>query len=368
MIVGCPKEIKTLECRVGLTPSGVKALVKDGNKVLIEKGAGLGSGFSDEEYKRSGAELIEKAEDLYAGSQIIVKVKEPLESEFRFFRPGLIFFTYFHLASDKALTKALLKKKVTALAYETYVDENETVPMLDCMSEVAGKLSIIEGANCLFSRNGGLGLLLPKLCNLPATKVTVIGAGHAGISAAELAEKMGCEVSLLDIDKRRLQTLSSSFPTMKILFSSSENILHEIAKADIVILAALVRGGKAPILIHKNDLKKMKKGSVIVDIAIDQGGCAETSHSTTHQNPTFVVDGIIHYCVSNMPGIVARTSTIALTETTINHLRKLAKMGLKELLNKEPRYISLVNTYDGLLTNEGVGKALSLPVSPLLIK
>jgi len=368
MIIGCPKEIKTMESRVGLTPSGVKVLAKDGHEVLVEKGAGIGAGYGDEEYAKAGAKLIKDAEVIWNRSELIVKVKEPLESEFKYFRPGLIVFTYFHLASDKPLTEALLKKKVTALAYETYVDANETIPMLDCMSEIAGKLAIIEGANCLFSRNGGLGLLLPKLAKLPAVKVAVIGAGHAGISAAELAKQMGCEVNILDVDKRKVQTLASSFPDVKVTISTPANIISAISNSDIVVLAALVRGGKAPILIHRADLHHMKKGSVIVDIAIDQGGCAETSHATTHQNPTFVVDGIIHYCVANMPGVVARTSTIALTETTIPHLRKIAKLGLKSLIDDDPRYEALVNTYEGKLTNAGVGAALKIPSVSLAIK
>jgi alanine dehydrogenase len=365
MIIGCPKEIKTRESRVALTPSGVKALVKDGHQVLVEVDAGFGSGFANEEYAIAGAQILATAEEVWNRSDLVIKVKEPLESEFVFFRPGLILFTYLHLASDESLTAALLKTKMIGLAYETYVDDNQTIPMLDCMSEIAGKLAIIEGANCLFSRNGGRGLLLPKLARLPALKVTVIGAGHAGISAAELADRMGCEVTLLDIDKRKVQTLVSSFPSLKIGLSSKEAILASIKEADIVVLAALVPGGKAPILLQRDDLKVMKKGSVIVDIAIDQGGCAETSHATTHDNPTFVVDGIIHYCVANMPGIVAQTSTLALTETTLPYLRKIALHGVKGLVGQDAKYAALVNTYLGQLTNEGVGKAWGLKVEPL---
>jgi alanine dehydrogenase len=367
MIIGCPKEIKTLESRVALTPSGVKALVKDGQEVLIEKGAGVGSGYPDKEYFKAGAAIIKEAKEVWARSELIIKVKEPLEVEYKYFRSGLIIFTYLHLACNKPLTEALLKTHVTALAYETYADGNQTIPMLDCMSEIAGKLAILEGANCLYSRNGGVGLLLPKLASLAPLEVTVIGAGHAGISAALLAKELGAHVSLLDIDKRKLQALNSSFPEAKILYSSPKNILASIKKADIVVLAALVPGGKAPILIHRADLKTMKKGSVIVDIAIDQCGCAETSHPTTHKDPIFIVDGVIHYCVANMPGIVARTSTLALTATTLPHLRKIAVLGLKELIAKDESYRGLVNTYSGKLTNEGVGKALSIKTNLLAL-
>ncbi len=366
MIIGVPKEIKTCESRVALSPSGVKALVKDGHQVLVEADAGFGSGFANTDYAMSGAHILATAEEVWNRSDLVIKVKEPLESEFAFFRPGLILFTYLHLASDKSLTEALLKARMIGLAYETYVDDNQTIPMLDCMSEIAGKLSIIEGANCLFSRTGGPGLLLPKLSKLPAANVTVIGAGHAGISAAELADRMGCEVTLLDIDKRKVQTLVSSFPSFRIGLASRETVLASIKEADIVILAALVPGGKAPIILHRADLGLMKKGAVIVDIAIDQGGCAETSHPTTHDNPTFVVDGITHYCVANMPGIVAQTSTVALTEATLPYLRKIAAKGIESLVEQDSKYAALVNTYLGKLTNEGVAKAWGMKAEPLV--
>lgn len=360
MFVGCVKEIKNQEYRVGLIPSYVKSFLDKGHTVFIEKGAGLGSGFSDEEYAQFGAILCDSAKEVWNQSDLIIKVKEPLKSEYEFFRPGLMLFTYLHLAADEALTKALLESQVTSLAYET-LEVNGSLPLLKPMSEIAGRLSIQEAAKYMEKPFGGKGLLLSGLPGVKKAKVMIIGAGVAGKNAAKIAIGMGADVTILDRNIARLEQLENEFGfQLKTRYSTHATIMELLPSTDIVIGAVLIPGAKAPKLIFKEDLKKMQPGSIMVDIAVDQGGCFETTHPTTHLDPIFTVDGVIHYCVANMPGAVPLTSTLGLNNATLEYSLTLANYGLEEAIKVDSSLISALNTYKGKLTNAQVAKAFGM--------
>ena len=360
MFVGCVKEIKNQEYRVGLIPSFVKSFVDKGHTVYIEKNAGLGSGFTDEEYVHYGAIICETAVEVWNQSDLIIKVKEPLKSEYTYFRPGLMLFTYLHLAADEELTKALLDAKVTSLAYET-LDVNGSLPLLKPMSEIAGRLSIQEAAKYMEKPFGGKGLLLSGLPGVKKAKVMIVGAGVAGKNAAKIAIGMGADVTILDRNIARLEQLENEFGfQIKTRYSTHSTIMELLPETDVVIGAVLIPGAKAPKLILKEDLKKMQTGSILVDIAVDQGGCFETTHPTTHLDPIFTVDGVIHYCVANMPGAVPLTSTLGLNNATLEYSLLLANYGLDGAIKQNKYLLSALNTYQGKLTNEPVADAFGM--------
>ena len=358
MIIGCPKEIKNKEFRVGIVPAGVKHLVSLGHKVLIEKNAGLGSFIQNKEYSEAGATIIKEAGNVYGKADLIIKVKEPLKAEYKFLREGLILFTYLHLAPLKELTDILLKKKVTGIGYETVQLENGYLPLLAPMSEVAGRLSIQVGARFLREEEGGRGLLLGGVPGVEHGHVTIIGGGTAGSNAARVATALGAAVTVIDKDIHRLAYLEDIFlGQVNTLMSNTHNIEEELKIADLVVGAALNPGGSAPILINRKMLKLMKKGSVIVDIAIDQGGCVETSRPTSHTDPVFILDGVIHYCVTNMPGAVPRTSTFALTNVTLPFAIEIAEKGLIKAVNENKALLNGINTYKGKLLSKEVAES-----------
>ena len=355
MKVGCVKEIKNNEFRVGLTPDNVKSYVNAGHKVLIEKGAGLGSGFSDEEYVKAGAVLINTAKEVWDGVEMMVKVKEPLAQEYGLFHPGLILYTYLHLAPDPEQTKALLKGKVKGVAYETLMEKDHSLPLLIPMSQIAGRLSIQEGAKYLEKRFGGSGVLLSGVPGTPKAEVVILGAGTVGMNACKLAVGMGANVTIVDINMKRLEYLDDLFGSrIQTLVSNDANIERAVKNADLVIGSVLIPGGSTPKLFKRAYLKEMKPGSVFVDVAIDQGGCGESSHMTSHDVPVYIEDGIVHYCVGNMPGAVPRTSTIALTNATLRYGLQIANNGLEEACRKNPVIYSAVNTYDGKIAYKNV--------------
>lgn len=359
MKIGCVKEIKKHEYRVGCTPANVHEYVNAGHSFFIEEGAGISSGYTDEEYERAGAKIVKEAANVWNEVDMMIKIKEPLESEFKYFREGLILYTYLHLAANKELTEALLKSKVTGIAYETLVVDG-TLPLLKPMSEVAGRLSIQEGARCLEKPFGGNGTLLGGVTGVAKGNILIIGGGVVGINAAKVALGMGANVTIMDKNLARLEYIDFIFNSqIQTLYSSDYAIEEQLKSADLVIGAVLIPGGSTPKLIKKEYLKNMKEGSVIVDVAVDQGGCIETSHPTYHDDPTFVVDGVIHYCVGNMPGAVPVTSTAALTNATIRYGLYIANKGVDAVVND---YImkTAVNTLDGEVTHEGVAKALNL--------
>ena len=328
MIVGIPKEIKNNENRVSLTPSGARELVQRGHTVYVQHTAGINSGFTDEDYEKAGAHILPSIEDVYGTAEMIIKVKEPIESEYGLVREGQLVFTYFHFACDQQLTEAMIKSKSVCMAYETVVDRQGALPLLIPMSEVAGRMSVQEGARFLEKPQGGKGILLGGVPGVKPAKVLVLGGGVVGTNAALMAAGLGADVTICDISLPRLRQLNEFMPkNVKTLFSSAHNIEQELATTDLVVGAVLIPGAKAPHLITRPMLKLMKKGSVLVDVAIDQGGCFETSHPTTHAEPTYEVDGIIHYCVANIPGAVPCTSTLALTNATLPYAVKLADMG-----------------------------------------
>ncbi|MDO9207785.1 MAG: alanine dehydrogenase [Sulfuricurvum sp.] len=356
MIIGVPKEIKTDEFRVGITPQGVRELVKHGNSVLIETGAGLGSGFEDGAYTQAGGTIVDNADEVYGRCEMILKVKEPIEVEYERLREGQILFTYLHLAADKRLTEILCEKKITALAYET-LRVGRRLPLLEPMSEIAGRMATLFGAVHLGRYNGGSGRLLGGAVGVETNRVVVLGAGVAGKAAADAAAGLGAEVVMFDINTERLTYLRDVMsPRVSMMYSTHDSILNSIKDADLVIGTVLLPGAKAPKLITRDMLSVMKKGSVLVDVSIDQGGCFETSHATTHSHPTFEVDGIVHYCVANMPGMYPRTSTIALTNATLPYALKIASTPLEKLLEDSSMRDAL-NTYNGKVTNEAVALA-----------
>lgn len=366
MIIGVPKEIKVKEFRVGMVPAGVRQFVEAGHKVFIEKGAGEGSGITDEQYKAAGATILNTAKEVWEKAEMIVKVKEPQESEFKFFREGLLIYTYFHLAAEPALTKALLKSKVIAVAYETIELEDHSLPLLRPMSEIAGRMAIQVGAMSLQKEHEGKGILLGGVPGVKKGKVTIIGGGTVGTHAAKMAIGLGAEVTILDVSIPRLNYLDDIFGSrVQTLYSNSANIEESVLSSDLVVGAVLVPGARAPILVPESMVKKMSEGSVIVDVAVDQGGCIETVKATTHENPTFKKFGVVHYCVSNMPGAVARTSTFALTNETTSWGVMLANLGIEKAVKKSKPIALGVNCYKGALVYKAVADSLGLEYTPL---
>jgi alanine dehydrogenase len=355
MIVGLPKEIKDNEYRVGLTPAGVRALTDAGHKVVVERSAGEGSGFSDDLYEKAGARMIEKADDVWAEAEMVVKVKEPIEPEYPRMKEGLVLFTYLHLAPDRKQTEALLKNKVTGIAYETITDRRGTLPLLTPMSEVAGRMAVQVGAQYLEKMNGGRGVLLGGVPGVPAARVVIIGGGVVGTNAAKIAVGMGAHVTIIDRDLDRLRELDDIFLSkISTLASSAYSIHGAIAEADLIIGAVLVAGAAAPKLVTRSMLRDVPNGAVIVDVAVDQGGCIETTRATTHSNPTYYEEGVLHYCVANMPGAVPRTSTFALTNATLPYALRLANRGFLDAIRTDAGLKEGVNTYAGKLTYEAV--------------
>jgi alanine dehydrogenase len=359
MFIGVPKEIKNNENRVALTPAGVVTLVKAGHIVLIEKDAGVGSGFTNEDYSKAGAEIMEDVKDVWSKSEMIMKVKEPLESEYKHFRQGLILFTYLHLAAEPALAQALKDSGVLAIAYET-VSVNRTLPLLTPMSEVAGRMSAQIGAQFLQKNNGGQGILLAGVPGVNRGKVTILGGGIVGTNAAKMAIGLGADVTIIDLSADRLRQLDDIFGNqVKTLMSNPYNIAEAVEEADLFIGAVLIPGAKAPKLVTEEMVKSMKPGSVIVDVAIDQGGIVETcDHVTTHDNPTFVKHGVLHYSVANMPGAVPRTSTIALTNVTVPYALEIANKGVIKALSENTALELGLNTANGEITYEAVARDL----------
>ncbi len=362
MNIGVPKEIKTQEYRVSLTPAGVRELVDAGHTVCVQMGAGEGSGFSDEAYADAGASLLTSAEDVFEIAEMIVKVKEPIAQEYALFKKGQTLFTYLHLAADKPLTEFLLSQGIKAFAYETLVVDGR-LPLLEPMSEVAGKMAALMGAVHLGKYHGGLGILPGGAVGTERAKVMVLGGGVAGKCAAEVAAGLGADVTIFDINTARLHYLNDVLPAnVSTMYSSAESIASLLPQCDIVVGTVLIPGAKAPKLITREMLKVMKQGAVLVDVSIDQGGCFESSHPTTHTEPTFIEEGVVHYCVANMPGAYPRTSTFALTNATLPYVKALAKFGAEEVLEKMPVMKTALNTYEGKLTNKAVGDAFGMEV------
>jgi len=359
VVIGVPKEIKEQEQRVALVPSAAELLTKRGHTVLVEKSAGVGSGYPDEEYRKAGAEIVDLAKDVFARADMIVKVKEPLPAEFPLLRKGQILFTYLYLAASKALTDALLKSGVTAVAYET-IQVGNRLPLLEPMSEIAGRMSVVMGAYFLAKHNGGSGVLLGGVPGVLPGRVVVIGGGTAGVNAARMATGLGADVTILEVDLERMRFLDITMGSAHTLYSSESHLRELMPNVDLLIGAVLVPGAKAPRLITRAMLKAMKAGSVLVDIAIDQGGCAETSRPTTHLQPTYVEEGVTHYCVANMPAAYARTATQALTNITYGYVELLADLGLDEACKKQPALIGGINTRNGKLTCRAVAEAHGL--------
>jgi alanine dehydrogenase len=358
MIIGIPKEIKPQENRVAMTPGGVASLVRAGHVVLVEDGAGLGSGLTNEEYLKAGAKLV-SAQDAWA-AKMVIKVKEPLASEYKFLRPDLILFTYLHLAAAEELTRALLASKCTGIAYETVQLPDGSLPLLTPMSEVAGRMATQVGAHYLEKSQGGRGVLLGGVPGVAPGNVVVLGGGVVGTNAAKMALGLGAQVTMMDVSHKRLQYLDDVFGGRLITITSTEpNIWEAVSHADLVIGAVLIVGAKAPNLVPREMLKVMKEGSVIVDVSVDQGGCVETIKPTTHKDPTYVIDGVVHYGVANMPGAVPRTSTFALTNQTLPYAMKIAAKGL-DALRADASLMPGLNTHNGLLTCKAVGEAFNI--------
>ncbi|MGE5474664.1 MAG: alanine dehydrogenase [Ignavibacteriales bacterium] len=366
MIIGLPKEIKNNENRVGLTPAGVDALVKGGHKVLVEKSAGEGSGIDDQEYISAGAQIIDKAKDIYQESDIVVKVKEPLESEYEYFKPGQVIYTYLHLACNKPLTNALIEKRITGIAYETVQLPNGQLPLLAPMSEVAGRMSIQIGANLLQKYNGGSGILLGGVPGVAPAEVVIIGGGVVGTNAAKMAVGLGARVTVMDINKNRLSYLDDIFSgRISTVIFNGYNVADMVKKVDLLVGAVLIPGAKAPKTVTEEMVKSMKKGSVIVDVAIDQGGSIATiDRVTTHDNPCFEKYGVIHYSVANIPGAVPRTSTYALAGVTLPYLLQLANKGPEKAMIDDKSLMLGLNTYKGKVTCKAVADSLNLEYVP----
>lgn len=366
MIIGVPSEIKIQEYRVGLVPAGAQKLVDRGHTVLVQKGAGLGSGLSDEDYLRRGARIIDSADEVWRESEMIVKVKEPIAPEYDRFQDGQTIYTYFHLAAVPELAPSLLEKNISSVAYETIQLPNGSLPLLQPMSEVAGRMAIQVGAACLEKESGGKGVLLGGVPGVRPGRVVIIGGGTVGTNAAKMAVGMGARVRILDVDLDRLRYLDDIFQgRVTTLYSDPANVDESVSWCDLLVGAVLIAGARAPQLVTEKMLKEMEDGSVIVDVAVDQGGCIETCRPTTHEEPTYVVHGVVHYCVANMPGAVARTSTFALNNATGRYAEKLANLGLKEATRRYPELVPGFNTYRGKVTNLPVAEALSLPYTPL---
>jgi alanine dehydrogenase len=365
MRIGVPREIKVHEYRVGLVPAGVRELVAAGHEVLIESGAGNGIGVDDAEFRGAGAAIAARASEVFERADMVVKVKEPQPAECEMLRQGQVLFTYLHLAADPVQARGLMKSGVTAIAYETVTAPNGSLPLLTPMSEVAGRMSIQVGAASLQKANGGFGILLGGVPGVPPAKVVILGGGVAGTHAAEMAVGLRADVTVVDRSVDRLRELSSMFGSaLRTAYSTTATIERLVRDADLVIGAVLVAGGAAPKLLTRATIATMKPGAVLVDISIDQGGCFETSRPTTHAEPTFVVDGVIHYCVANMPGAVPRTSTLALTNATLPYVRALADLGWQAALRRDPGLAAGLNVHAGEITHEVVAKALGLTARP----
>jgi alanine dehydrogenase len=361
MRIGVPKEIKSNENRIGIVPAGVHALVQDGHRVFVEANGGLGSGISDQEFKDAGAEILPTAKDVWGKAEMIMKVKEPLPAEYPLCRPDLTIFTYFHFAAAKELTDAMIKAGSACFVYET-LEVDGKLPLLVPMSEVAGRMAIQVGASSLEKAHGGRGVLMGGVPGVEPANVLILGGGVVGTNAAKMAAGMGAHVTIMDINLDRLRYLDDVMPkNVTTVYSNAVNIHQRIRYADLVVGAVLIEGARAPILVPRSYLKDMKEGSVIVDVAVDQGGCCETIKPTTHADPTYVVDGVVHYGVANMPGAVARTSTYALTNATLPFARRLARLGPVEAVKKDAQLRSAVNAWKGKITHKGVGEAFGYP-------
>jgi len=365
MLIGVPKEIKTHEYRVGLVPSSVRELVHNGHQVVVQTGAGLGIGIDDQAYQAAGATIAEDAAEVFAKADMIVKVKEPQPQECEMMRPGQVLFTYLHLAPDPKQTEGLLKSGCVAIAYETVTNDRGVLPLLAPMSEVAGRMSVQVGAHCLEKEPGGAGVLLGGVPGVAAAKVVIIGGGVSGTNAARMAMGMEAHVTVIDRSLPRLKELDDQFGAkLNTIYSTVDAIEQHVVSADLVIGAVLVPGAAAPKLVTRDMIKQMRPGSVVVDIAIDQGGCFETSHPTTHSDPTFVVDGVVHYCVANMPGAVARTSTFALNNATLPFALALANKGYRQALADDVHLRRGLNIHEGKVTYKAVSDSLKLKYTP----
>jgi alanine dehydrogenase len=356
MIIGVPKEIKEQEFRVALLPSAAYQLIKRGHQVLVERGAGAGSGYPDSDYASAGAVMLDDHRAIFEKAELVVKVKEPLPAEYPLLRRGQILVTYLHLAADRDLTQALMKAGVTGLAYET-IELNRRLPLLEPMSEIAGRMSILVGGYFLAKHNGGSGVLLGGVPGVLPGRVVVLGGGTSGINAARMAQGLGADVTILEVDLERMRFLDITLHTAHTLYSNEAHLLELLPSVDLLIGAVLVPGARAPKLISRNMLQRMRPGSVLVDIAIDQGGCAETSRPTTHHDPVFVQEGVTHYCVANMPGAFARTATQALTNVTYRYIELLADSGLNEACERQPALLGGINVMNGKLTHRAVAEA-----------
>jgi alanine dehydrogenase len=367
MIIGVPKEIKDQEYRVALLPSAAYQLAKRGHQVLVERNAGIGAGYPDADYEQAGATLVADHRAIFEKAALIVKVKEPLPPEYLLLRPGQILFTYLHLAASRGLTEALLKSGVTGIAYET-IEVNRRLPLLEPMSEIAGRMSVLVGGYFLAKHHGGSGVLLGGVPGVLPGRVVVLGGGASGINAARMATGLGADVTILEVDLERMRFLDITLHTAHTLYSNEAHLLDLLPTVDLLIGAVLVPGAKAPKLINRQMLRQMRPGSVLVDIAIDQGGCAETSRATTHQNPVYVEEGVTHYCVANMPGAYARTATQALTNATYRYIEMLADLGLAEACQKQPALVGGINVMDGNVTHKAVAEAHGIPYMPAVLK
>jgi len=359
MVIGIPKEIKDHEYRVALLPSAAYQLIRRGHQVIVERGAGIGAGYADTDYEQAGAQLLDDHKAVFERGDLIVKVKEPLLSEYPLLRSGQVLFTYLHLAASRSLTEALLKSGVTALAYET-LEVNRHLPLLEPMSEIAGRMSILVGGYFLGKQFGGSGVLLGGVPGVLPGKVVVLGGGASGINAARMATGLGADVTILEVDVERMRFLDITLHTAHTLYSSEAHLIELLPSVDLLVGAVLLPGAKAPKLIRRDMLRRMRPGSVLVDIAIDQGGCAETSRPTTHHDPVFVEEGVTHYCVTNMPGAYARTATQALTNVTYRYIELLADHGLREACTRQPALVSAINIMDGKITCKAVAEAHGL--------
>jgi len=357
MIVGVPREIKADEYRVALLPVGAELLTRDGHMVLLEKGAGSPSGFPDSAYEAAGARLVASAEQLYAQAELIVKVKEPQPGEMQLLRPGMVVFTYFHFAGSRELTERCLAAGITAVAYETLRDRQGKLPLLTPMSEVAGKMCVQEGAKYLERPMMGRGILLGGVAGVGPASVLILGGGVVGSAAARVAAGLGADVVIMDVDLDRLRYLDEVMPAnVSTIYSDPHAIEWHLQRADLVIGAVLIPGGRAPVLIRRADLARMKDGAVVVDVCIDQGGCAETSRATTHRDPTYIIDGVVHYCVTNMPGAVGRTSTQALCNATLPYVRELAGLGVEGFAAVDDGHAAAINIQTGGIVNRAVAE------------
>lgn len=366
MTIGVPKEIKAQENRVALLPSAAYQLIKRGHQVLVERSAGAGAGYPDSDYERAGATLVSEHADVFARADLIVKVKEPLPAEYPLLRSGQLLFTYLHLAANRELTDSLMKSGATAIAYET-IEVNRRLPLLEPMSEIAGRMSVLVGGYFLAKHCGGNGVLLGGVPGVLPGKVVVLGGGAAGVNAARMAQGLGADVTILEVDLERMRFLDITLHTAHTLYSNEAHLMELLPTVDLLIGAVLVPGAKAPKLIHREMLRQMRPGSVLVDIAIDQGGCAETSRPTTHHDPVFTEEGVLHYCVANMPAAYARTATQALTNVTYRYIEQLADLGLADACQRQPALLGGINVQAGQLTCRAVAEAHGLQVAPAAV-